>query len=126
MMEQIDKLSKEIKNNDSLKIIKNQGILILNLIYDIQDIFTLKNNKFHKINTPNIIIKDVFEQIKYLFEDVIAAKGLKFIIKYGQNIPYSATIDERRIKQILINLVKNAIKFTENGSITIECNYDQT
>ena len=52
------------------------------------------------------------------------SKGLELQIDIAAGVPYSVTSDQRRLKQVIINLVSNALKFTNEGSIRIECDFN--
>jgi signal transduction histidine kinase len=52
------------------------------------------------------------------------AKGLDLQIVIAPSVPYSVLSDERRLKQVIINLISNALKFTDEGSIIIECDFN--
>ena len=52
------------------------------------------------------------------------AKGIQFMIKWGVDMPDVILSDERRIKQVIINLISNALKFTSQGSIIVEASFN--
>lgn len=115
------------KTNDEkhlhyLKIILMSGKSLLSLINDILDISKIEAGKYHL----EIIPTDLNALITYLqesFSKRIEDKNLEFeIIKEGEDIPDYVQLDPNRLKQILINLVGNAIKFTDEGKITLKLN----
>ena len=62
----------------------------------------------------------VFDEIKHIFSLKALEKGLDYSFKIDKNIPESLLLDELRLKQILLNLIDNAIKFTEKGEIKVK------
>ena len=59
-----------------------------------------------------------------MFSLQMSAKGIIFKLEMSLRIPHYITSDRRRLMQVMINLLSNAIKFTNEGSITLECNFD--
>ena len=91
---------------------------LLRLINDILDLSKIEAGKlelqFSIINPINIC-----QDIKYTFLMKIQEKNLDFILDIDKNIPKSIVIDDVRLRQILFNLVGNAIKFTSKGMIKL-------
>ena len=54
----------------------------------------------------------------------IQEKGLQLISQYDDNVPNYVFIDAQRVNQIILNLLQNALKFTNDGSITLTVSYD--
>lgn len=62
-------------------------------------------------------------QIEEIFEPMARAKGINFSMQRSEKLPIYVTADEKRLRQILINLIGNAIKYTEKGSVTVTVSY---
>tara|TARA_B110000285_G_scaffold17663_1_gene17210 strand:+ start:546 stop:749 length:204 start_codon:yes stop_codon:yes gene_type:complete len=62
--------------------------------------------------------------VKDMFVLQATAKGLNLQIDIAPSVPYSVRSDERRLKQVIINLISNSLKFTNEGSIIIECDFN--
>ena len=92
-------------------IIKNSAQLLLYLVNDMLDVYLIKNGKFQKIE-EQVMIKKLLKQIHNMFHLQMQAKGIQFNVDYGHDLPDMIVSDERRIKQVIINLVSNALKFT--------------
>jgi len=114
-------LSKEIKDPiqlTHLKTIQNASNALLMLINDILDLSKIEAGKLHIQKRPSNILT-IIEEIKTIFSIEAEKKGLDIIIDIPKNIPNSLVIDTVRVRQILLNLVGNAIKFTQKGYIKI-------
>jgi len=94
------------------------GNNLLNLINDILDISKIEANEL-KIEKSPANIRVIVKEISEIFSDKVEEKGLRLNISIKKDIPNSIIIDDLRIKQILSNLVGNAIKFTEKGEISL-------
>jgi len=105
------------------KIAKVSSKLLLNLVEDILDLAKFESKKF-KLNVHKFWLKDVLKEIEYIFEFQCIRKKLQFKIVC---LPIIAnryyTSDEKRITQVLINLVSNSLKFTYEGEITIKVEF---
>ncbi|MDM8545325.1 response regulator [Candidatus Venteria ishoeyi] len=103
---------------DYLKTIQNSGETLLDLINDILDLSKVEAGKMQLDETPVNLIK-VFQEIAQMFKPKTQAKGLDFQVDIAQALPEWLLLDETRIRQILINLLGNAIKFTQQGVIRL-------
>lgn len=101
-----------------LEAISTSGRTLIRLINDILDFSRMEHGKLD-IQPEEVKLKTVFDEFPSLFENEIKAKGLTFAVHYEPSIPSLLYLDEMRLRQILYNLVGNAIKFTEKGSITV-------
>jgi two-component system sensor histidine kinase RpfC len=91
---------------------------LLNLIQDILDISKIEAGKTNIENQPldlYVLLKSVVRMLSPLAEK----KGLDFIHHISPDTPYKLIGDEQLIRQVLINLVSNAIKFTEKGRVIV-------
>lgn len=105
------------------KIIIKNGKHLLNIINDILDISKIEANRmdFEKIYfSPVELITDVEEVIKNQFME----KGIQFYIEYDFPLPNIICNDALRIKQIILNLCSNALKFTKAGKVSIKIHCD--
>ncbi|MCH7764358.1 MAG: ATP-binding protein [Candidatus Marinimicrobia bacterium] len=100
-----------------LTLVKNSGQHLLNLINDILDISKIEAGKID-IFPEEFYIKDVVQEVIEKVTSWTDRKGLEIV----GDIPEKMMIfcDRQRVKQVLMNLVSNAIKFTDQGSVKIE------
>ncbi len=104
--------------NEYIKGIFVSGNNLLKLINDILDLSKIEAGKLEVIYEP-VDLKNILKDIVQVFE--IRAKNNKNTIELmlDESIPDSILLDETRIRQILFNLVGNAVKFTKEGTISI-------
>lgn len=109
-----------VKQRQQIEVIKTSGDILLVLINDILDLAKINEGKMSLEETV-FNLDDLIKDILASFQLRIEEKDLKVITKYDENIPKAIVSDPVRISQILINLINNSKKFTNNGgSITIE------
>ena len=101
------------------------GETLINVINDILD--------FSKIESGNLELESVDFDLRFCIEDVLdifgnkAAKvGLDLVYQIAQDVPLQIVGDQLRLKQVLINLVSNAMKFTEKGEVCIGIDLQKT
>lgn len=107
----------EMQEQD-LTTIYNSGNHLLNLINDILDQAKIENNEL-KLKYGFFEVKQMVEGVKSIAIGLIKDKPLKLIVETASGIP-QAYGDEFRTRQILLNLVSNAVKFTIEGTVTIQ------
>lgn len=120
MLQLIDSLPLAEEQRDYLLTAQTSGKALLRIISDILDYSSMESGKM-----PLAI--DVFDfqasvrSALSLFKDTAAAKGLKFVCRMDPAIPRNLLGDEGRVRQILLNVVGNALKFTPEGGVTVLC-----
>jgi signal transduction histidine kinase/ligand-binding sensor domain-containing protein/HPt (histidine-containing phosphotransfer) domain-containing protein/BarA-like signal transduction histidine kinase len=105
------------KANHDLSMVVASGRRLSNLVNDILDFSKLKNHGLH-INTTAIDINSMVDVVTTLSRPTLQAKDLVIINNIADDFP-AVKADEDRLQQILFNIIGNAIKFTESGSITL-------
>lgn len=100
-----------------LEIVKSSASHLLELINEILDISKIEAGKA-EISLEKFQIREVAEEVVQLLQNKAVEKQLDLILKVDEDIEVYS--DRRRIKQILINLAGNAVKFTEAGSVKIQ------
>jgi signal transduction histidine kinase/CheY-like chemotaxis protein len=114
-------LNKELKQQKHINFVQtivSSGKTLLVLINDILDLSKIEAGKL-ELQYTNVSIKNIFQEMTYTFSSNIKAKGLTYSIEIDPDLPESLILDEVRIRQILFNLIGNAVKFTEHGSISV-------
>jgi len=108
-----------------VETIKSAGSSLLMLINDILDLSKIEAGKL-TINKEPTHLNQLFEEVGQIFLMKIKSKNLDFIIDTHDNLPNSVLIDKARVRQILFNLVGNAVKFTDTGCITLKAFTEQS
>lgn len=108
----------ESSQNHAIEIIHQSGEHLLTLINDILDLSKIEARKLELYpNEFNLL--SFLDTIVAIFHLRIDQKGLRYIQDFDPNLPKSILADEKRLRQILINLMGNAVKFTSAGSVTL-------
>ena len=115
------------------KAIQTSGEVLLTLVNDIIDISKIETGKLI-LEKEDFVLCDVVEEVLRLYAYQAREKGIEMMIHYDSDLPDYIVGDSVRIKQILANLVSNALKFTSDGHVfvyvekeknsTIENSYD--
>ena len=107
-----------------LDSIKASGKTLLQLINDILDLSKIEAGKL-EIQMEPVNIRSVLNEIEHIFILKASQKNLTFTVECDENISDNYLLDELRMRQILLNLVGNAIKFTEKGEVKIVVSIEQ-
>lgn len=107
----------EQKNN--LNIIIRSGEHLLHLINNILDIAKIESGKI-QLEEKDTNLLHVIHEIQSLMGVKAVEKGLNFSIIKAPEVPVNIRVDDAKLRQVLINLIGNAIKFTKNGEIIVD------
>lgn len=106
------------KHKSFLKTILDSGKTLLLLINDILDLSKIEAGHM-EISPEPADLRVIANEIKQLFTQKAKEKNIDFIVEVEENFPQTVIIDEIRVRQILLNLTGNAIKFTHEGYVKI-------
>jgi len=101
-----------------LRSIKIGGKALLGIINDILDLSKIEAGQM-TLHRENINPHQLFQDVGQLFYERIRQKNLEFIVDVDEELPQSLLVDAVRLRQILLNLIGNAIKFTEKGHVAL-------
>ncbi len=108
---------------EGLEVIQRSGEYLLTLINDILDLSKVEAGKI-ELDPANFHLGGFIKEIAELFKMRANQSELYFTYKVSKNLPRGICADEKRLRQILINLLGNAIKFTpEEGKVNFEVDY---
>jgi len=113
-----------IDQNELLDQMHRNAIRLLDLINQMLDFSKLEAGKAH-LRLSLIDISTYTEDIISLFKEVTIRKGLSLNFEDSESIDEQMYIDNDRYERIVTNLIRNAIKFTETGGITVSIQYDK-
>ncbi len=114
-------LEERIIRKDNMKYlhsIRSSGKSLMTLINDILDLSKIEAGKL-ELEPTAFHPHWVFQEMELIFSQRLAQKGLTFEVEIDSELPEALILDEIRLRQILLNLVGNAVKFTEKGTIKL-------
>ncbi len=109
-------------HRECVSIIQRSGNYLLTLINDVLDLAKVEANKIEL--QPTIFNLNIFfDELSDLFRMRASQKQVEFSCQKVTTFPNHILADEKRLRQILINLLSNSIKFTNHGSVTLKVSY---
>jgi PAS domain S-box-containing protein len=105
-----------ISHRESISTIHRSGDHLLGLINDILEMSSIESGRVHLIFTT-FDLPSLVNDVATLFRLRAESKGLTLTVDMSSNLPNAVVSDEKKLRQILINLLGNAVKFTERGGI---------
>jgi signal transduction histidine kinase len=99
-------------------VIRSSGEALLTIINDILDLSKIETGRI-ELRTSDFILTDVLAGVRTLLDVQAGKKGLKLSCHSAPALPALLTGDANRLRQILVNLVGNAIKFTDHGEVAL-------
>lgn len=105
-----------------LGMIRTSSQHLLDLINDILDISKIEAEQL-EINTDNFYMREIIRKAVNTISPLVKKKGLDLNVEIDTHVK-KIFADKRRVEQILINLLNNAVKFTEKGKIELKCYID--
>ncbi len=104
------------------KTLRSSGEALLDIINDILDFSKIEAGKL-EVSNHEFDIREVLESSVHLLVERAAAKGLELIWDIDHDVPAKALGDSTRIRQIVVNLVGNAVKFTAEGEVIVSASF---
>ena len=101
-----------------LSVISSSGKTLLALINDILDLSKIEAGRF-ELQLEPVQIRPLAEEIRQMFSKRAQEKGVTLIVKTAATVPERLMLDSIRLRQILLNLVSNAVKFTQQGKVSL-------
>ncbi|MBC8284437.1 MAG: response regulator [Nitrospinae bacterium] len=114
----LDMTSQQIED---IKIIEKAGGHLLNLVNDVLDLSSIEQGKMEIIK-EDVSVRQMLEDVYLLIKPLAEKQNINIILPLTKNNDYKVFVDPQRFKQVLINLISNAVKYNrENGTVTIRC-----
>ncbi|NEQ96402.1 MAG: response regulator [Cyanothece sp. SIO2G6] len=104
-----------------LRIINRSGEHLLSLINNILEMSKIEAGQT-PVNATYFDLPAIIQEMQDMFCLKVQDKGLEFAIEYPSNLPKNVYCDKGKLRQILINLLGNAVKFTEKGGVLLRAN----
>ncbi len=104
------------------EILKRNGKHLSDLIEGLLEISKIEAGRL-ELHRDEFSLPTLLDQLVDMFTMQASRKGIEFCYEPGQYLPKFVAADKQRLRQILINLLNNAIKYTEKGKVTFRVNY---
>ena len=112
----------DVRPHDAARVIRRCAEHMTSLVESLLDISRLENGLL-RVRSEIVRLPDFLEQIVWMMRPAAEAKGLTFVHEPPARLPEFVKTDPSRLRQALINLIGNAIKFTDAGSVTLRIAY---
>jgi signal transduction histidine kinase len=103
---------------DGLTTIYGSGRHLLTLIEDLLDIAKIEANKLSLVPAP-LTLSKFLNEIVNIMEMAAREKGLRLVYDYTADLPDAVLVDAKRLRQVLLNLLGNGVKFTDKGQVSL-------
>jgi len=107
---------------EAVSVIRRSGEHLLSLIDGLLDIARIEAGRL-RLDRSEVQLSDFLDQIVRMFRLQAEQKGLRFIFEVQGRLPDVVHADPKRLRQILMNIVGNAVKFTDSGSVSLRFAY---
>ena len=114
----LEDLVEDEEGKEYLEAISSSGRNLLGLINDVLDLSRIESGKMI-LQPEEVNLQELLESVKQTFTYTAKEKQLQLILKIEENVPPLIEMDGIRLRQILLNLVGNALKFTEVGQVAV-------
>ena len=115
-----DGIRNEEERQEALTSIRASGTTLLQLVNDVLDLAKMDSGKM-TLHPEPVRLEKLTDEVFASFRMAASAKGIELINRTAE-VP-TVMLDEHRFRQILFNLIGNAVKFTEHGSVTVTASY---
>lgn len=106
------------QRDEAVDVIQHSGQHLLEMINDVLDISKIEAGKL-TVSREVVSPREIAERAVSLLRGISASKGIALTTEYSGDIPEAIECDPIRLRQILVNLIGNAIKFTQRGSVRL-------
>jgi signal transduction histidine kinase/FixJ family two-component response regulator len=108
----------EAKEKRFVSIIHKSSMALVSIFNDIMELSKIDSGGL-QIMLSSVRLASIINEVEVLFKDLAEEKGLHFHCRIAKHLPQSFVVDGVRLKQVLQNLVSNAIKFTSEGMVEL-------
>lgn len=107
------------EQRESLQIISRSGHHLLALINDVLDLSKIEVGRL-TLDESSFDLISLLRTLREMFNQKAESKGLQLSLEIASNVPQYVSADPNKLRQVLINLLGNAIKFTQKGSVSLK------
>lgn len=118
-----ERLEEEEEHRKILETIERNAQFLLDIINDILDLSKVETGRF-ELQRQAMSPRELVAEVSSLMQSQADQKGLKFGVGFDDELPDQIDTDPTRLRQILFNLIGNAVKFTEKGEVEVHVGYD--
>ena len=111
------------EQKEYVDIFKTSGEGLLRLINEILDFSKIEAGQM-EIDNYNFNLRGLLEEVRSFMSVSAGSAGLEFIVEVDENVPQWVDGDSYRVRQVLLNLLGNAVKFTDEGSVSLKVEVD--
>jgi PAS domain S-box-containing protein len=108
---------------EHVRIITRSGGYLLTLINDILEMSKIEAGQI-TVNETAFCLHDLLDDLALMFRSRAETKGLQLLIDWDESVPRYVTADEGKLRQVFVNLMGNAVKFTEKGGVAVRVRAD--
>ena len=119
MNEMILRENTNVEVNEYANNIKRASNILVELVNDILDISKIESGNMELLE-DSYEVGELLNDIITVIKDKCKKKNLQFVVNIDKSIPYQLYGDVNKIKQVLLNLLTNAVKYTQSGTVTFE------
>jgi signal transduction histidine kinase/DNA-binding response OmpR family regulator len=112
----------EIDTIEAARVIRRSAEHLTDLVEGLLDI-SLVENGVMRVSTDTVRLPAFIDQVGRMFRPAAEAKGLAFRTEIAGRLPDYVRADQKRLRQALINLISNAIKYTQSGEVVLKVRY---
>jgi len=107
------------KQREYIQTIQSSGDMLISLIDNLLDFSHLESGEL-ELRKGEFDVMDLLERVLHIMGHSASAKGLELVGDIQHDLDLRVSADKRRLQQILINIISNAVKFTETGEVVVE------
>lgn len=107
---------------ESIKVMRSSSEHLTDLIEGLVDMSKIEAGRLD-LHRNEVDLIGMLEQLVFMFQIQAKAKSIELKFTHQQRLPEHVIADNKRLRQVIINLISNAIKFTQQGSVTIDLKY---
>ncbi len=119
LMDVMKQTNLDDEQSEMVTLASKAGFNLLHILNDILDLSKIEAGRV-SIRKESLLIRESVQEVVKLFEPEYLKKGLWLKMNVAEDVPTTMQGDETRLKQVIINYISNALKFTDDGGVTVD------